>query len=143
MTTLMDIISACENLLGWHPPYRTGTHPRRTLTLEAHKLQKAIDSSENPRTATLDNLALALEYSRQKRLPIKSPAGLLRRIPDALELAYTPPTTSTLGGRVAAAIQWEQDHDDEQSPYWVRRLGRASGPGQTDVLADWKAGRRG
>lgn len=143
MTTLMAIVEACENQLGWQPPYQPDVSPYRTRTIEVHKLKKAMETRRFAQIATMRNLALALEFSRRRKLPIQSPITLLYRIPDALVYADTTPVENPLAMQVTTAIRWEQDVDDTESLRWIHRLTRAIGPGQTDVLIQWKAAGRG
>lgn len=139
----MAIVAACENQLGWQPPYQPDVPPQRTLSLEVYKLKKAMETSRFRQLATPRNLALALEYSRQRRLPVKSPVGLLYRIPDALALASHTPTVAPIQERITASIRWEQARDDGDSLRWIHLLVRAAGPGQTEILQEWKQAGRG
>lgn len=143
MTTLMAIVEACENQLGWQPPYKSDVPPFRTRALEVHKLRQAMTNPQFAQMATPKNLALALEFSRRRKLPVHSPVTLLYRIPDALAYADTTPTATSVAQQIAAAIRWEQDVDDADSLRWIHRLTRAVGPGQVDILTDWKAAGRG
>lgn len=141
MKTLTDLVIACENYLGFQPKYPPSVPRWRVLSLEVAKLKKAM--AENPRLYTFQNLQLALEYSRRKRLPIHSPKGLLYRIEDALELANVDKPISDLQAEITAAIGWEKDRDDDGSMRWIHRLVRAAGPGRIEVLDEWKAAGRG
>lgn len=143
MTTLIAIVEACENQLGWQPPYQPDVPPYRTRALEVHKLKKAMDTPRFRQIATTRNLALALEFSRRRRLPVQSPVTLLYRIPDALAYADTTPAVSPVAMQITTAIRWEQAADDNDSLRWIHRLTRAAGPGQLDVLAEWEATGRG
>ena len=139
MTSLMDIVMRCENQLGWQPPRRTQSL-QKARCMEVHKLQVAIDRGKI-RDVTPEKLAIAVEYSRRKRLPVASPLSLLHRIPEALALAYTPPPVSDIAAEIAAAISWERDRDDDSSPTWIQRLARSQGPGCGEVLTAWKVHR--
>jgi hypothetical protein len=143
MTTLMAIVEACENQLGWQPPYRPDVPPYRTRSLEVHKLRQAMTNPRFAHMATLRNLALALEFSRRRQLPVQSPVTLLYRIPDALVYADTTPAATPVAQQVTVAIRWEQGIDDTHSLRWIHRLTRATGPGQVEVLTEWKAAGRG
>lgn len=143
MTTLLAIVEACENQLGWAPPYRDGVPHFQTRALEVHKLKKAMAKPEFSELATARNLALALEFSRRRQLPITSPVGLLYRIADALAYADDTPQASPIAVQIAAAVLWEQERDDDDSLRWIHKLVRAVGPGQFDVLTDWKDAGRG
>jgi hypothetical protein len=113
----------------------------KARSAEIGKLKRAISASSEE--ITIEHLALALEYSRRKRIPISSPSGLLHRIGDALALAYTAPTPSDAALAIADAIAWEQDRDDTESLRWIHRLVRCAGPGQADVLIEWSEAGRG
>lgn len=143
MTTLLDIVEACENQLGWQPPYRPDIPPYRTRAVEVHKLKKAMDTPRFRQIANPHNLALALEFSRRRQLPVQSPVTLLYRIPDALVYANTSPVATSTAVRITTAIRWEQGVDDTDSLRWIHRLTRAVGPGQIDVLVEWKGAGRG
>lgn len=143
MTTLMAIVEACENQLGWQPPYQPDVPPFRTMAIEVHKLKKAMESPRFRVVANARNLALALEFSRRRHLPIQSPITLLHRIPDALAYADSTPVASPTAIQVTTAIRWEQSTDDIDSLRWIHRLTRAAGPGQVEVLTEWKAAGRG
>jgi hypothetical protein len=135
----MDIVTGCENYLGWQP------NPRQPLwkarSIEIAKLKRAI--KDGPATTTIENLLLALEYSRRKRLPVTSPVGLAHRITEALALAYIPCTPCDVDERIREALQRERDRDDEHSLAWIYRLSRSSGPGRFEVLIEWEAAGRG
>lgn len=143
MTTLMAIVEACENQLGWQPPYQSHIPPHRTRALEVHKLKKAMTNPRFEQIATAHNLALALEFSRRRHLSVQSPVTLLYRIPDALAYADTTPAATPIAALITAAIRWEQDVDDVDSLRWIHKLTRATGPGQVDILTDWTAAGRG
>lgn len=143
MTTLLAIVQACENQLGWAPPYREGIPHFQTRAIEVHKLKKAMQKPEFAQVANARNLALALEFSRRRQLPITSPVGLLYRIADALAYADTTPEVAPIAARIAAAITWEKGRDDEDSLRWIHRLVRAAGPGQVDILTEWTEAGRG
>lgn len=143
MTTLLAIVEGCENQLGWQPPYRPDVPPFRTLALEVHKLKTAMTTPRFRGLATLRNLALALEFSRRRQLPVQSPVTLLYRIPDALVYADTTPAASPTALQITAAIRWEQGRDDDTSLRWIHRLTRAAGPGQLETLNDWTQAGRG
>lgn len=135
----MDIVTACENFLGWQPDPHVPIWKARAR--EINKLQRAIGSGT--KNQTIANLRLALDYSRRKRLPIDSPYALLYRIPDALALAYIEPPMSDITRQINEAIRWEQGHDDAQSLRWIYRLTRCMGRGRDEVLDEWKAAGRG
>lgn len=143
MTTLLAIVEACENQLGWVPPYKENVPVYQTRAVEVYKLKKAMANPEFAQVANPHNLALALEFSRRRGLAVKSPITLLYRINDALAYADTGPTETTIAMQISAAVRWEQDHDDDDSLRWIHRLVRSSGAGQVDVLVEWKDAGRG
>lgn len=138
-TPMMEIITQCENYLGWQPAPHLPIWQARAI--EIAKLNRAIKAG--PRNHTLDNLCLALNYARHKRLRITSPSALLRCIPDALALAHIAPTMSSTARQVEEAIRWEQGHDDGHSLRWIYRLVRSQGSGRDQVLTEWKDAGRG
>lgn len=140
MTTLLDIVVACENYLGYLPPTKPGTPLWKARAVEVRKLKNAMAGKP---LATIENLALALEYSRRKRMAIQSPITLVHRIPDALKLANVDKPMSEVAAEIERAIRWEQDQDDDASLRWIHRLVRAAGPGRAEVLDEWKAASRG
>jgi hypothetical protein len=73
VTTLMAIVEACENQLGWQPPYRPDVPPYRTRSLEVHKLRQAMTNPRFAQMATPRNLALALEFSRRRSCRCRAP----------------------------------------------------------------------
>lgn len=140
MTTLMDIVVGCENYLGFMPKGRADDSLNRLRCLEVYKLKRAMAAHAR---ASVETLALALEYSRRRRLSLTSPIALLYRIDDALKLANSPSGVTELEAAITAAIGWERDRDDENSLNWIYRLKRAAGPGRDEVLTEWKAAQRG
>ena len=140
MTTLMDIITGCENQLGWQPA--PGVPMWKARSVEIGKLKKALASGQHC-NASIDNLALALEYSRRRRMPITSPSVLIHRIADAVALTYTPAPVSDITQQVTDAIRWEQELDDADAGYWIYRLMRSQGDGRLVVLQQWTAAGRG
>ena len=138
-TPLMEIVTACENFLGWQPDPDLPLWKARAI--EIAKLRRAVNSSNQ--LQTIANLRLALDYSRRKRLPIETPSVLLHRIREALELAYIEPPMSDIARQIEKAIQWEQGRDDDQSLRWIYRLTRCMGIGRDEVLQEWKQAGRG
>lgn len=140
MKTLTDIVIGCENFLGYIPPRKPGSPVWKARATEVVKLKKAMEGVPN---ATIENLALALEYSRRKRMGIKSPITLIFRIPDALELVYREKPMTDIATEIAAAIGWEKERNDELSLRWIHQLTRAAGPGRTEALSEWREASRG
>lgn len=138
---LLDIVIACENTLGWLPSVTEKTPRWKARTNAVAVLKTAI--AKDPNKFTIDNLDLAIEYSRRKRLPVKKPADLVFRVDDALELAADPFSISDIGQAMQDAVDWELNRKDDDSRRWIQRLTRAAGDGRQDVLAEWKADGRG
>lgn len=138
----MQIVVGCENYLGWQPPSQSPSL-NQARCLEVFKLKRAIASGNPRRGITVEEIALALDYSRRKRLPVTSPLALLHRIPQALALAYRPTPVSDLAAQIAEAIDWERDRDDPDSLRWIYQLTRAHGPGRVEALEEWRTAGRG
>lgn len=139
---MKDIVVGCENYLGWDPDYsRFAAEPWRVHIVEISKLKRAM--AKNPAKFTLRNLALALEYSRQKRLTVNSPLGLLSRVDEALKRAADAHIDTDIEKAIKAAVAWEYSQDDPESARWLMRLLRAQGAGRRDVLSEWKEAGRG
>lgn len=145
MTTYMDIVVGCEQYLGWMPSTRNDQEPWKVYQVEVWKLKTAIANSKYcpKKLGTIANLALALEYSRHRKLALNSPLALLSRIAPALEIAAQAPVYTPIEKRIQAAIAWEKGRDDEHSLRWMHRLVRSSGSGRAATLDDWKDAGRG
>lgn len=142
MRNLTELLTACENQLGWQAQPRPGQPAWKIRSAEVRKLKLAM--AARPKHHTLANLHLALEYSRRKRMPIASPLSLIHRIDEALALAPDPAGDAQPDIEIAIrdAITREKLHDDEHTRLWITRLVRCQGPGRFDVLAEWReAGR--
>ena len=136
------VVVLCENLFGCGTDaVEKGVPLHKARAIEAGKLNKAM--KRDPRKVTLDNLELAATYCFEKRIPIKSPYGLVYKIEEALALQATPELTSDLAESVQRALAWEADHHDSSSSAWSERLTRAHGDARASVLADWKEAGRG
>lgn len=141
----MQIVEGCERYLGWQPPAAPENKPWVPYSAAVGQLKRVIASGKvtAPRNATVANLALALEYSRRRQLPLNSPVGLLYRIEDALALAHIEKPVSDIKAEVDAAVQWEKFQDDEHSLRWIYRLVRSTGDGRAKTLAEWREAGRG
>lgn len=133
----MDIITDCENRLGWAGPagsaawkVRAGMHRRMTLAMER-------------REYTEKDLRLALNYCITRRHPITTPMDLFGLVLTAREYASDVPSPDTTGEDITGAVAHEQDRADEDSLYWINRLVRAVGPLRSEVFAEWKGAGRG
>lgn len=142
MNTVKDIVVGCENYLGWTPDYSRFTdEPWRVHVIEVGKLKRAM--ARNPAKFTLANLALALEYSRRKRMTVRSPIGLLGRVDEALKRAVETEADTDIDTAIRVAVAWEYSQDDPESARWSMRLLRSQGAGRRDVLNEWKETGRG
>jgi len=139
VSTLKDIVIACENVLGWTPPAHLPLWKARAI--EIAKLKRAVEA--NPRLHTIHNLQLAIEYSRRKKEPITSPAALVYRIDKALELAPAVVEVTDLEAAIQAAIDTELMRGDTQAQGWIGRLTRAFGPFRAEVYTEWLEAGRG
>lgn len=135
--TMTEVVEACENTLGWLPP--ASNKPRwRLIAVEVGKLVAA--QRKQPDLVTFRNLEIALIYSQRKRLPVKSPVGLIYRIEEALTFVDTS-TSSPIQEQVESALDWEATHALPDSPSWRSRLIRSSGPSRQVTLAEWREAR--
>lgn len=133
----MDIVVACENVLGWVPDESKPLWKARANAAGAVKRAMA------KHNVTLDQLELAIEYCRRKKEAIASPAALVFRVEQALELANEPEPELDVSTDVEAAVQWERDHEDHFSLGWITRLTRAVGNYRAEVLQEWRSAGRG
>jgi len=136
---MTDIVVACENTLGWVPD--PGKPLWKARSVEAGKLNRA--AAKDPKKVTVDNLALAVEFSRKRRRPVTSPLGLIHRIEDALVFARDETVLSDLGQAVQDAVNLELFMDRHDAGIWITRLTRAQGEFRLDVLNEWKEAGRG
>jgi hypothetical protein len=134
--TLMQILVACENQLGWIP--------KGNDQYKARAVMHSIVKREMTRKGhTLGDLALTLAYCRLKRHPITSPLELLGLIPKARDAAAVVNKPHALDVRTQMARDWEAARDDDDSPYWLGRLVRSVGPARADTLDEWAQAGRG
>jgi hypothetical protein len=135
--TMTEVVEACENTLGWLPP--ASNKPRwRLVAAEVGKLVAA--QRKQPDLVTFKNLEIALDYSRRKKMPVKSPVGLVYRIEEALEFVDTREITP-IQQQIDSALEWEAKHDLPDSSTWRSRLIRSSGTARDTTLADWREAR--
>lgn len=135
----MDLVLGCENRLGWTPTTR-GRPFHVARGIEVGKLKKAM--AQDPTHCTIENLALALEWSWRHRKQVSSPVGLIYRIDAALERAPEVDCTTDLGAAVQRAVDHELALDRPDALEWIYRLTRSFGTFRADVLTEWKeAGR--
>lgn len=136
------VVILCENLFGCGTTEAANGIPvYKTRAVEAGKLNAAM--KRDPKKVTLANLELAANYCFEKRIPIKTPYGLVYKIEEALKLTEEPELTSDLAEAVQRALRWEADRQDEHTTPWIERLSRAHGDARQAVLAEWKAAGRG
>lgn len=133
--TLMQVLIACENQLGWVPEGRDLFKARAIMHHIMTRSMKRQDIS-------LEDLALTVSYCRLKRQPITSPTQLLYLVPKARAAAAVTSRPRALDVRTQDARDWETTRDDADTPYWLGRLVRSVGPARADTLDEWaKAGR--
>lgn len=136
------VVVLCENLFGCGTTEAANGIPvYKTRAMEAGKLNAAM--KRDPKKVTLVNLELAANYCFEKRIPIKTPYGLVYKIEEALKLIESPELTSDLGESVQRALAWEADTQDSESTLWIQRLTRAHGDARQQVLDDWREASRG
>ncbi len=134
--TLMNLLVACENQLGWIPQgrnlfkARAAMHARMTREMT----RKGID---------LGDLCLTLAYCRLRRYPITSPLQLLAMVATARDAAAVMRKPAALDVRTQMAREWESARNDDQSVYWLGRLVRSVGPARADTLDEWSQAGRG
>lgn len=138
--TATGFVVAVENALGYALE-ETATKPLyKVRQAEAAKVNRRIKS--NPALYTWDNLELALEHCRAKRLSGKSPVYVTYHVENALKGKEAAPPARPLGERIDAAVAHEMSTQAEGWQNWVGLLSRANGDGRKDVLAWWaEAGR--
>lgn len=136
----MDIVRKCENVLGWDPSQSGKKDPDKQRRIMAKLLRDRMVA--NPRTITIANLELAVEYLHRQRQPIRSPLFLPYVVPDALKLAHQPIPATPIAVQIETALRQEkQTLDDPRSHYWIGRLNRSRGKGREETLAEWRAER--
>lgn len=131
-----------ENMLGWAPPVTVKTPRWKAIAVEAGKVNKKI--ATNPTLYTWENLALTVEWLRQRREQIKTPTSILWRVEDALRDSATPVTPKVrvdIAVAIEQAIATEQERRAPGWQGWVSRLTRAQGAGRQDTYDEWKAAR--
>lgn len=139
LKNLTELIQLCENRLGWAVDYSMGVPAYKQRNLEIFKIKQLMKRNSR---ITLDNLELAVEYSWQKRIPIKSPVGLCYRIDDALRWAYTPKVETDLEERRKQAIKDALASGRIDANEWIQRFQRAYGEGVEFLLKEWEDARR-
>jgi hypothetical protein len=138
MNEVMGIVKQCENQLGWQPP-RTKSG-RLYYSGQVRVIEWLM---KHDPMVTVDNLKLAIAYSRRKRLSVKQPAFLVYRIEDALALTNIERKPTKTEEIVDNAIAWENRHPDPKSDYWIGRLMRANGEGRLVAVSEWLEAGRG
>ena len=84
--TTMQLVKACENVLGWTPNPSMPLSTARTVA--ARRLGK--EMAKDPEKFSLHNLELAIELCRRQRQPIKSPLYLIHKVDEAVAAANVP-----------------------------------------------------
>jgi hypothetical protein len=134
--SLMNILVACENQLGWIPE---GADQIKAKAVMHHIMTKAMKRQG----VSVEDLALTLAYCRLRRQPISSPLQLLPLVTTARSAATVINRPRALDVRTQDARDWETTRDDADTPYWLGRLVRSVGPARADTLDEWAAAGRG
>lgn len=137
----MTFVTAVENTLGWAPPEGEVTEAKplwKHRTIMAGRVNKAV--AKDPNLYTWENLELAIEYCRRKKIEVKSPIGVLYKVKAALDLANTT-AVGDVSQQVQAAIDWELSNQRDGYHDWVGRLVRADGSARRDVVERWRRER--
>jgi hypothetical protein len=135
-------VVAVENTLGWSPPSEEITDAKplwKHRSIMAGRVNKAV--AKDPKLYTWENLELAIEYCRRKKIEVKSPLGVLYKVKAALEVANVE-HVGDLTQQMQEAVDWELANQHEGYHDWVGRLVRADGTARRDVLDRWRRERR-
>lgn len=134
----MQLVKACENVLGWTPPASMPLTTARTIA--ARRLGK--EMAKDPERLTPRNLELAIELCRRQRQQIKSPLYLIYKVDEAVAAANVATAQSDIATLMEQAIAFEMDSDpSEEREYWLGRLVLARGRFRDEVYAEWAAAR--
>lgn len=137
--TATQIVVQCENMLGWTPSDKVPLYKARAL--EARKLNAQME--KDPEKVTFDNLELAIEWSRKKRLPVKAPVALIYRIDKALEDVAVIEQHEDIARLIDDAVTKELTDKAFGYDAWVEKLYRARGAGRHTIYARWREARGG
>lgn len=132
-TTFTDVVSWCENQLGWLP--RSDVPRWKALQMEASKLKQA---AKKDRRVTPAALYSAARYCVHRRIEIKSPYGLIFYLDYADEVKAAADLPSTVDEAVTRERQVQAPGWED----WVRRLVRSTGSGRTALLEEWAEQRQ-
>ncbi len=135
---LMKILNECENELGW-VPNETGIDTYRARAA----MHKVMSYAKDKKRVSDEDLRLALNYCKRRRMPIVSPLQLFGFVEEAKKFAAPVAPTGSLEPERNAAIGWEHGKNDTDAGVWIGRLTRAQGDGLADVLAAWREAGRG
>lgn len=137
---LMDLLTKCENDLGWQPTRRPGDNIYKARAITFRVMTRAMEREGH----TEADVALAIAYCQRKRIPIANPLALLGMIGEARKIAAAPAARAgSLLEQQGQAVQWEAARSDEDSQQWIGRLTRSVGQGLLTTLEEWKAAGRG
>lgn len=144
MATFKTVWGYCEWVeqeLGWAVPSETPEIRRKAFISEVAKVKRRM-AGETTGLYSWDNLALTVAWLKHKRKP-STPWGVLGHVQVALKAArYRPKTRpADIAEAIAVAVAWEQFEDRADSPFWIRRLTRAAGPGREEVYTEWENAR--
>jgi hypothetical protein len=137
----MDLVRRAENELGWQP-ITSKLNIYRARAAAAVRLEKAMAANE----CTVEDIALAINYCKRKRIYIQQPSALVIHVDAARECAVEPEESTyadDAGRAITAALDWESQTLRDGHTYWVHRLVRSVGDGRADTLREWKEAGRG
>jgi hypothetical protein len=133
--TNVDLCRHVENTLGF--VLDPSKPPWKARQIEAGKLKRK--RATDPELYSVENLLLTVEYLRQRRQEVKSPAAVCWFVQEALERALKEPTVDELASLIQAAIDQEQSRPGGAE--WIGRLTRARGDARAEVYREWEAAR--
>lgn len=130
-----------ENTLGWAPD-TSKVERWKAILIEASKVKRKI--ATDPSLYTWENLALTVEWLRQRHEEVRTPTSVLWRVEAALKdtaTAKVPVVAADVAEQIREAVIWEQTTAAPGFQGWVSRLTRAAGTGREGVLAEWRTAR--
>jgi hypothetical protein len=134
----VELVELISNQLGWAPPLGDTRPWHKVRTTEAAKLNRAI--AKDPKSFTYDNLELAVEYMRGKKITPASTLAVCSFVKPALRESNQV-EERPLGDLIDAAIARENELQRPEWTYWCRRLANAVGPYRQQVLDEWREAR--
>lgn len=136
--TSTALVRHIENALGWLPPADDTRPDWKIRSIEAGKINRVI--KKNKSLYTFDNLLLAVEYCRRKKIEVKAPVGVCYFVEQALAAAQVGAPTNVQADIARALEEARAAGEDD----WVRRLWRAQGASaKAEALEGWREHRHG